>query len=191
VRRISLLGSSALATIIGLTVPALAGEPDLDDIERRVVEVTPRVAEVPSRIERLTDGVPTQRTEESSEQVEISVSSDVLFEFDRADLTPAAQALLTDVAARINEEAAGPVQLRGHTDSIGDDAYNQALSEQRAGAVHTALLQLVGRDDITYEVAGFGETQPVAPNENPDGSDNPAGRQQNRRVTITFPKNGG
>jgi OmpA-OmpF porin, OOP family len=98
---------------------------------------------------------------------------------------------LTDVAARITEEAAAPVRVHGHTDSIGDDAYNQALSERRAGAVHTALVQLVGGDDITYEVAGFGETQPVAANENPDGSDNPAGRQQNRRVTITFPKNGG
>ena len=189
--RIAVLAASALGAVIGLAVPAVAGEPDLDDIERRVVEVSPRVVEVPSRIERLADGVPTQRTEESSEQVAISVAGDVLFEFDRADLTPAAQALLTDVAARITEEAAGPVRVHGHTDSIGDDAYNQVLSEQRAGAVHTTLVQLVGDDDITYEVAGFGETQPVAANENPDGSDNPAGRQQNRRVTITFPKNGG
>jgi OOP family OmpA-OmpF porin len=185
--RVVVLSVLAVASAATLADPAAAGgEPDLDDLERRIIELDPRIVEIPSRVEQLADGVPTQRTEESSEQVAISVSSDVLFEFDRADLTPAAQALLADVARRITEEAAGPVQIHGHTDSIGDDAYNQGLSEQRAAAVHTALVALVGRADVTYEVAGFGETQPVAPNENPDGSDNPTGRQQNRRVTITF-----
>lgn len=188
--------ATGLAAVVGLAAPAAAGElgpepPVPGDAERRVIELEPRVIEVPSRIEHLTDGVVDQRTEESDEQVAINVASDVLFAFDSAELTPAAQALLTDTAARIRDEAAGPVQIHGHTDSVGGPEYNQPLSDQRAAAVHAALAPLVGRSDLTYEVAGFGETQPVALDENPDGSDNPDGRQRNRRVAITFTKKGG
>jgi len=183
--------ATGLAAVVVLAAPATAGEPDVGGAERRVIELEPRVIEVPSRIEHLTDGVVDRRTEESSDQVAISVASDVLFAFDSAELAPAANALLAETAARIRDEAAGPVQVHGHTDSVGEPGYNQPLSEQRATAVHAALVPLVGRSDLAFEVAGFGETQPVAPNENPDGSDNPEGRQRNRRVTITFTRNGG
>jgi outer membrane protein OmpA-like peptidoglycan-associated protein len=186
-----MMAATGLAAVVVFAAPAAAGEPDVGGAERRIIELEPRVIEVPARIEHLTDGVVDRRTEESSDQVAISVASDVLFAFDSAELTPAAQALLADTAARIRDEAAGPVQVHGHTDSMGEPGYNQPLSDQRAAAVHGALVPLVGRSDLTYEVAGFGETQPVAPNEHPDGSDNPEGRQQNRRVTITFTRNGG
>ena len=76
--------------------------------------------------------------------------------------------------------------IGGHTDSNGDDAYNQALSEQRAQSVQAALDSRLD-DDFTFTVAGHGESQPVAANANDDGSDNPGGRALNRRVEITFP----
>ncbi len=72
--------------------------------------------------------------------------------------------------------------IEGHTDSVGSDDYNQELSERRAAAVQTALLERgVGSGQIT--ALGKGEALPVA------GNDNAAGRQQNRRVEMVFTDN--
>jgi outer membrane protein OmpA-like peptidoglycan-associated protein len=108
--------------------------------------------------------------------------ADVLFDFDKATLSPAAQVALDSLAKQINGTA-GAVSVAGNTDAIGSDAYNQTLSEQRAAAVADALKQKLG-GDFTFASAGNGKTKPVAPNTNPDGSDNPDGRAQNRRVDI-------
>lgn len=75
--------------------------------------------------------------------------------------------------------------IEGHTDSIGDDASNQTFSQQRAASVKVALSAKLG-DGIRYTTVGFGEKRPVAPNTNPDGSDNPNGRAQNRRVELSI-----
>ena len=73
--------------------------------------------------------------------------------------------------------------IEGHTDAIGSDADNQALSERRAAAVRGALEAALG-SGYQYTSVGFGETRPVAPNTKPDGSDDPDGRALNRRVEI-------
>jgi OmpA family len=73
--------------------------------------------------------------------------------------------------------------VAGNTDAIGSDAYNQTLSEQRAAAVADALRRTLG-GNFTFTSVGFGKTKPVAPNTNLDGSDNPDGRAQNRRVDV-------
>jgi outer membrane protein OmpA-like peptidoglycan-associated protein len=114
--------------------------------------------------------------------VEIKLPSDVLFEFAKSDLTPAAQSALDAVDDQI-EATAGTITIEGHTDAIGDDASNQSLSEARAASVRAALQDKLG-NGFTFNVVGFGESRPVAPNTNPDGSDNPDGRAQNRRVEI-------
>lgn len=73
------------------------------------------------------------------------------------------------------------MEIRGHTDAKGSDDYNQGLSERRARSVVDALRQRgVGQQ---ASARGYGESQPVAPNEL-RGQDNPAGRQLNRRVEI-------
>lgn len=75
------------------------------------------------------------------------------------------------------------VKIDGHTDSKGSEAYNQKLSENRAKAAKDYLVKLgIKKDRII--TAGFGELKPIAPNENPDGSDNPEGRAKNRRVEF-------
>jgi OOP family OmpA-OmpF porin len=116
-------------------------------------------------------------------RVELTVAADVLFEFDRARLTPQARETVARVARRIRDER-GPVQVDGHTDSVGSSAYNLGLSRRRAAAVAAAL-----RPDLparfTIRAQGYGESQPVAPNTQ-GGEDNPAGRARNRRVTISF-----
>ncbi|TLG77773.1 OmpA family protein [Methylocystis sp. B8] len=114
----------------------------------------------------------------------LRVGSDFLFDFDRADLRAEAAPALAELQQRIT--AAGKkATVEGHTDSVGSDGYNQKLSERRASAVRNAL---VGRGLAPDSLAtqGYGESRPVAPNQNADGSDNPLGRAKNRRVEVVI-----
>ena len=115
----------------------------------------------------------------------ITLEDSVLFDFGSSDLRSEASTTLTNLATVLKDSKAPKVQVQGHTDSVSDDASNQTLSEQRAQAVSGALKS----DGVTasIESVGFGETKPVAPNENPDGSDNPGGRRLNRRVEVFVP----
>ena len=107
----------------------------------------------------------------------ISLSSDVLFEFDKYDIRPEFTADLDAAADMLLANPDVTVRIDGHTDSIGTEEYNQGLSERRANAVADYLeAKGVSRDRMT--VAGFGETQPVASNDTAEG------RAQNRRVDI-------
>ena len=75
------------------------------------------------------------------------------------------------------------IEITGHTDSKGSEAYNKALSQRRADAVAKYLKDKgVPKDHIITTAAG--ESQPIAPNTNPDGTDNPDGRAKNRRTEI-------
>jgi outer membrane protein OmpA-like peptidoglycan-associated protein len=125
---------------------------------------------------------------ESAANVTIQLAGDVLFDFNKADLTAQSQMILSDIAKDIDAKAKGPVTIDGYTDSVGDAAYNQTLSEQRAAAVQRALQALARRPGVTFQASGHGAAGPIAPNTNADGSDNPAGRAKNRRVTASFPK---
>ena len=115
----------------------------------------------------------------------ITLEDSVLFDFGSSELRGEASTTLTNLATVIKDSKAPKVQVQGHTDSVSDDAFNQKLSEQRAQAVSSALKSNGVTADL--EAVGYGETKPVAPNENPDGSDNPAGRRLNRRVEVFVP----
>ena len=115
----------------------------------------------------------------------ITLEDSVLFDFGSSDLRSEASTTLTNLATVLKDSKAPKVQVQGHTDSVSDDAFNQKLSEQRAQAVSSALKSDGVAADL--ESVGYGETKPVAPNENPDGSDNPAGRRLNRRVEVFVP----
>ena len=115
----------------------------------------------------------------------ITLEDSVLFDFGSSELRGEASTTLTNLATVIKDSKAPKVQIQGHTDSVSDDAFNQKLSEQRAQAVSSALKSDGVAADL--EAVGYGETKPVAPNENPDGSDNPAGRRLNRRVEVFVP----
>jgi outer membrane protein OmpA-like peptidoglycan-associated protein len=118
----------------------------------------------------------------------VALAADTLFAFDRADLTPDAQAGLQRTADTVRAGGPGAVTVTGHSDAKGDDAYNLALSQRRAQAVADWLRQQPGLGDRVFEVAGRGETMPVAANSLPDGSDAPDGRARNRRVEISVPR---
>jgi OOP family OmpA-OmpF porin len=101
----------------------------------------------------------------------------VVFEFDSARLTSDARKILEDVSKKIIAYKDIPMELAGHTDSVGPDDYNLKLSNLRAGSVRDYLIeQGVAGGKLT--ASGFGESQPVAAN------DTAAGRQLNRRVEL-------
>ncbi len=118
--------------------------------------------------------------------IRVNLKSDVLFDFDKADIKSEAASTLSKVALIIEKKGKGQVLIEGHTDSKGTNEYNQRLSEKRAFAVKRWLVEKHGIAASRIEAKGWGETKPVAPNTNPDGSDNPAGRAMNRRVVITI-----
>jgi outer membrane protein OmpA-like peptidoglycan-associated protein len=111
---------------------------------------------------------------------------DVLFEFDKASLTPDARVKIRNIAEVLNDQARDrQVAVEGHTDSIGSDVYNQKLSERRAETVALGL-ESAGVSNQRIATLCFGERYPVAPNHNVDGTDNPAGRAKNRRVEVVI-----
>ena len=79
------------------------------------------------------------------------------------------------------------IHVWGHTDSKGSDQYNAVLSQKRAVAVANWLKKNIKTKGLVMAI-GRGEQEPLVPNENADGSDNPANRQKNRRVTLSVVK---
>ncbi len=103
--------------------------------------------------------------------------SDVLFDFDSANLKPGAREKLARVGGILLTQSGLRIEVEGHTDSVGSDSYNQRLSEQRAASVREYLV-MQGIQPAAVGTAGFGEAHPVVSN------DTAAGRQQNRRVEL-------
>ena len=126
---------------------------------------------------------------ETATEIRIELAADVLFDFDKATIKPEAASALHSVAEIINGKGKGrSVRIDGYTDSKGGDAYNRKLSERRADSVKLWLAQKEGLPQARMTTQGFGAARPVAPNAKPDGSDNPEGRQKNRRVEIVLAK---
>jgi outer membrane protein OmpA-like peptidoglycan-associated protein len=103
--------------------------------------------------------------------------ADVLFAFGKYELQPSAREALAKFSGIVLAHPGLHLSVEGYTDSVGSDAFNQTLSEQRANAVRDYLVQQ-GLDPTAITATGFGKSNPVASN------DTAAGRQQNRRVEI-------
>ena len=76
------------------------------------------------------------------------------------------------------------MRCQPHTDSVGTEQYNQGLSERRATAVYDYLTSNGIDASRLQGPTGYGESRPIAPNTNPDGTDNPEGRARNRRTEL-------
>ena len=107
----------------------------------------------------------------------LNIPSGITFAYDSSAVQPQFQRTLDQVAQTLAEYKETYIDVYGHTDATGSDAYNQALSERRAVAVADYL---AGRGVQAARIAtrGYGKTQPVASN------DTDAGRAANRRVEI-------
>jgi outer membrane protein OmpA-like peptidoglycan-associated protein len=147
-----------------------------------------KVLDLVFRVEDMGGKVQSLEIKESATEVRIDLAADVLFDFDKADILPKAQSTLKQAADVVREKAKGTVRLEGHTDAIGSDAHNQKLSEQRAEAVKSWFIEKEGLRNMSFASKGYGASRPVAPNKKPDGSDDPEGRQKNRRVEIVISK---
>ena len=115
----------------------------------------------------------------------ISLHSDVMFEFDRADLTPEAEAVVRRAAETLerNVDPDHPeIIIIGHTDGIGTDAYNDDLSVRRAETVRNLLVEEMGTG-YTYVVEGRGSREPIA---REGGPDDEQARARNRRVEFSY-----
>jgi outer membrane protein OmpA-like peptidoglycan-associated protein len=111
---------------------------------------------------------------------------DVLFEYNKANLTRDAQAKVAYIAEVLERRAPNRrVSVEGHADAIGGAAYNLQLSQHRAETVAQELADS-GVRDSRLQTKGFGEQYPVAPNIRTNGADNPSGRAKNRRVEVVI-----
>lgn len=122
--------------------------------------------------------------QQSGDTIRVALGGDILFDFDSTAIQPDAAATLGRVAHVIRERSRGDVYVIGHSDSVGEDAYNQGLSEQRAAAVIGWLGMNEGIPTSIMLGRGMGEAQPVAHNTLPNGDDDPQGRARNRRVEV-------
>jgi outer membrane protein OmpA-like peptidoglycan-associated protein len=130
-------------------------------------------------------GIQAIKQQDGRCSTKLVVGADALFEFNRWTLEPDAAQTLDALGPLIAKAGKHPARIEGFTDSIGSDSYNQMLSEKRAITVRGWLVNH-GYVPEGTPIKGFGKNDPVAANTKPDGSDNPEGRQKNRRVEVVI-----
>jgi outer membrane protein OmpA-like peptidoglycan-associated protein len=126
---------------------------------------------------RELDAIPGADVQRRDDSLLVNFESSLLFDTNKSQLQPGAYDKMRSLATTLNNYPQSRVIIKGHTDSSGDDRFNQRLSEERADVVR-AFLVSEGVSSSRIEAVGFGESMPVASN----GTE--AGRQQNRRVEI-------
>jgi outer membrane protein OmpA-like peptidoglycan-associated protein len=161
-------GNTALGAIIGATVGGAAGAIIGRQMDKQAEE-----------IEKEVKGVKVERVEEG---IVVEFSNQVLFGFDRSDLTSSAQSTLNDLKTVLQKYPDTNIEIQGHTDSKGADSYNLDLSERRATAV-AGYLRSVGIASARITTKGYGETAPEYSNATEEGM------AQNRRVEFLITAN--
>lgn len=161
-------GNTALGTIVGAAVGGGAGAVIGHKMDKQAEEIEQKVPE--AKVERVGEGIV------------VEFSSQVLFGFDRYDLSPEALSTLDKLRTILQEYADTEIEIQGHTDSKGTADYNRDLSLRRAIAVKQ-YLQTHGVSSSRLNTAGFGETVPAYPNDSPET------RAQNRRVEFLITAN--
>lgn len=158
-------GSTAVGAIIGAAVGGAAGALIGNYMDRQAEEMKKDLEG--ARVERVGEGI------------KITFPSGILFATNKYDLQSSARDNVDKLAKILKKYADTNILIEGHTDSDGTDAYNQTLSEKRASTVSTYVKELgVAGSRITTK--GYGESQPVASNDTPEG------KQANRRVEIAI-----
>ena len=119
---------------------------------------------------------PPKRVEVTADK--IVINEKIQFDFNKATIKPESHSLLDEVTGVIKQNPQlKKISIEGHTDSEGSDSYNLKLSDERANAVMKYLVEH-GVEQARLAAKGFGETKPIASN------DNDQGREQNRRVEF-------
>jgi outer membrane protein OmpA-like peptidoglycan-associated protein len=161
-------GNTALGAIIGAAVGGVSGTLIGKKMDKQAREIENRV--------------PGAKVERVGEGIVVEFSEKILFGFDKSDLSASAEGNLDKLVSVLKEYPDTNIEIQGHTDSKGADAYNMGLSERRASAVSTYLRNR-GVSSSRVTTKGYGETAPVASNDTEDG------RAQNRRVNFLITAN--
>lgn len=161
-------GNTGLGAIIGATVGGATGAIIGRQMDKQAAEIE--------------NTVPDARVERVGEGIVVEFSSNVLFGFDRAEVTADARPTLDKLVDVLNKYPDTDIELQGHTDDTGAEKYNQDLSERRARAVDNYLEQK-GIPARRIKIKGFGETIPKYDNTTESG------RAQNRRVEFLITAN--
>lgn len=158
-------GNTAAGAVIGAAVGGAAGAIIGGYMDTQAAEM-----------ERDLEGA---RIERIGEGIKITFAGGILFDVDRAELRPEAQAELVKLSRILNKYEDTNILVEGHTDATGTDEHNMQLSLRRSESVATFLaVQSVARDRLN--AVGYGEIQPIASNDTAEG------RQQNRRVEVAI-----
>jgi len=161
-------GNTAMGAIIGAAVGGATGAVIGRQMDKQAEEIK--------------NTVPDAKVERVGEGIVVEFSSNVLFAFDKSDLSADAKINLDKLVKVLNGYPDTNIELQGHTDSKGSEAYNQTLSEKRAASVSGYLsTQSITASRVT--IKGFGETLPKYDNETEEG------RAQNRRVEFLITAN--
>jgi outer membrane protein OmpA-like peptidoglycan-associated protein len=187
---VSLLAGSCLTTALAqeTQVPLEIQKKQLE-LDRQQLDLDKKQLELQRKQLQIEE---TDRKElqlnETEKAVTMKLEGDVVFDYGKAEINSKAEQILDKVGIVISQFPEGKVVIEGHTDSKGSQKANLELSNRRALAVKDWLVRKKGIAESSITTDGFGETKPIAPNNNPDGSDSPQGRQQNRRVEVTVEK---
>ncbi len=158
-------GSTAKGAILGAVLGGAAGTAIGARMDKQAEEL---VAEI--------DGAQVERV---GEGIQVTFASGILFGFDSSELRPAARENLNKLRQSLQDYPGTDLVVIGHTDSTGDEGYNQRLSERRAESAASYMVS-VGLNRARIRTQGLGESEPVADN----GSE--AGRTLNRRVEVAI-----
>jgi len=161
-------GNTALGAIIGAAVGGGAGAIIGNQMDKQAEEIAKTVPD--AKVERVGEGIV------------VEFSSNVLFAFDKSNLSDDAKVSLDKLVKVLNSYPDTNIEVQGHTDSKGSESYNQSLSEQRANAV-SGYLSGKNISSGRLTIKGFGETIPKYDNATADG------RTQNRRVEFLIAAN--
>ncbi|MEV1023829.1 OmpA family protein [Streptomyces sp. NPDC050264] len=142
-----------------------------------------KVLDIKSVVEDLSGD---ERRSDTNEDVTFALQAEVLFPKDSAKLNPGARSRIQTIADEINTQKSSAVRVFGFTDDLGTYAHGLTLSKKRAEAVHDELTAALGAEgaNITFQVRGYSEDYPIADNTSEQG------RKKNRRVEVSFPKDG-
>ncbi len=165
----------------------LAGE-EPDELESEIERLEKELADIEAQKELGYD--PSLLDVDIYNQKEIRIGQKIIleriyFDFDKFDIRNESVIELNKLLLFLEKNPDVVVEISGHTDVRGSDAYNMKLSRNRAKSVVNWLRKRkVASKRMVAQ--GYGETRFIAPNENPDGTDNPEGRQMNRRIELTI-----
>ena len=166
----------------------LAAEVEPDQLEEEIARLEKELEEIEEQKKLGYD--PTLLDADVFNERELKVGQKIIleriyFDFDKYFIRDESVVELNKLLLFLNKNPTVIVEISGHTDSRGSDEYNLKLSRNRAKSV-VAWLKKRKVSSKRVIAKGYGETKHIAPNENPDGTDNPEGRQINRRIELTI-----